>query len=68
MPCVMRSDLLTLALLLSLLLTGCDRGEGTFYRETGERFTTYYTITYRADKPLAAQIDSTMDAFNAVLT
>ena len=45
MPCVMRSDLLTLALLLSLLLTGCDRGEGTFYRETGERFTTYYAIT-----------------------
>lgn len=66
MPCVMRSKLLTLSLLI-ILLAGCDRGEGTFYRETGERFTTYYAITYRADKPLAAQIDSTMDAFNAVL-
>ena len=65
MPYVMRSKLLTLSLLI--LLVGCDRGKGTFYRETGERFTTYYAITYRADKPLAAQIDSTMDAFNAVL-
>lgn len=65
MPYVMRSKLLTLSLLI--LLAGCDRGEETFYRETGERFTTYYAITYRADKPLAAQIDSTMDAFNAVL-
>ena len=67
MPYVMRSDLLTLSLFLFLLLTGCNRGEGTFYRETGERFTTYYTVTYRAEEPLAEQIDSTMDAFNAVL-
>lgn len=67
MPYVMRSDLLTLSLFLFLLLTGCNRGEGTFYRETGERFNTYYTVTYRAEEPLAEQIDSTMDAFNAVL-
>ncbi len=67
MPYVMRSDLLTLSILLSLLLIGCNRGEVTFYRETGERFTTYYTVTYRAEEPLAEQIDSTMDAFNAVL-
>ena len=67
MPYVMKSDLLTLSLFLFLLLTGCNRGEGTFYRETGERFTTYYTVTYRAEEPLAEQIDSTMDAFNAVL-
>lgn len=67
MPYVMRSDLLTLSILLSLLFVGCNRREGTFYRETGERFTTYYTVTYRAEKPLAEQIDSTMDAFNAVL-
>lgn len=67
MPYVMRSDLLTLSLFLFLLLTGCNRGEGTFYRETGECFTTYYTVTYRAEEPLAEQIDSTMDAFNAVL-
>ena len=67
MPYVMRSDLLTLSLFLFLLLTGCNRGEGTFYSETGERFTTYYTVTYCAEEPLAEQIDSTMDAFNAVL-
>ena len=67
MSYVMRSDLLTLSILLSLLLIGCNRGEVTFYRETGERFTTYYTVTYRAEEPLAEQIDSTMDAFNAVL-
>ena len=67
MPYVMRSDLLTLSLFLFLLLTGCNRGEGTFYREAGERFTTYYTVTYRAEEPLAEQIDSTMDAFNVVL-
>ena len=51
MPYVMRSDLLTLSILLSLLFVGCNRREGTFYRETGERFTTYYTVTYRAESP-----------------
>lgn len=68
MPFVMRSKLVILAL-LSITLVGCSEGsrKENFFRETGERFTTYYTITYRAEEPLAEQIDSTMDAFNAVL-
>lgn len=57
-----------LTLLLPLLLASCaGKEQESFFRETGERFTTYYTVTYRAAEPLSAQIDSTMDAFNAVL-
>lgn len=68
MPYEMKSKILCLCTLSLLLLTGCsDKGDGTYFRETGERFTTVYHITYRATEPLTAQIDSTMDAFNAVL-
>lgn len=49
-----------------LFFSGCKRGK-EYYRESGERFHTYYHITYESIEPLTESIDSTMSAFNAVL-
>lgn len=59
----------TLSLLLFFTLTSlasCTK-HPQFFKESGERFHTYYHITYEAAGPLTEAIDSTMKAFNAEL-
>lgn len=53
-----------------LLLHACNESgkqEATYFKESGERFHTFYHITYESPQPLTEAIDSTMSAFNAVL-
>lgn len=62
--------LATLAIALCGILLGSTscQPSGTHYlRESGERFHTFYHITYQHEEPLTEAIDSLFDAFNAVL-
>ncbi len=54
-------------LALPLILGACGNKSQQYFKESGERFHTYYHITYEATTPLTEVIDSTMSAFNAEL-
>lgn len=51
------------ALLVLLIIAACAK-QPQYYKESGERFHTYYHITYEAAAPLSEAIDSTMQVFN----
>lgn len=50
-----------------LFAVSCKSSNTRYLRESGERFHTFYHITYQHQEPLTEEIDSLFDAFNMIL-